>query len=183
MEDNNDVVLDSSPEEVTEVVSEDVTTPAEAAPTKKAEEKVVPFSRFKEVNDELAKLKNQSVQKESKDVDALELIKLGKKLQDYSDEELDFATDHAKSSNPSDILKALENNMVQLAIHANREKMEKEKLSLRPSSTQSDSGKPQSFAEKLAGASLADKEKLLAEAGMYKSPRPRADRVNLGRGK
>jgi len=66
---------------------------------------------------------------------------------------------------------------------AYRSKVEKEQLALKPNGTQSDSDAPQSFSERLKTASLADKEKLLAEAGLYKSPRPKSDRVNLGRGK
>lgn len=66
---------------------------------------------------------------------------------------------------------------------AYRGKVEKEKLSLKPTGTQSESDIPKSFTDRLKSASLADKEKLLAEAGLYKSPRPKADRVNLGRGR
>lgn len=67
---------------------------------------------------------------------------------------------------------------------AYRDKIEKEKLSLKPSGTQSDSDRPMSFAERLSNTqSVAEKEKLLSEAGLYKSPRPRSDRVDLGRGK
>lgn len=173
-----DVNSDSSTEQVAD--SEVVNTP-EVAPVKTTEEKTVPYDRFKKVNEELAALKNQP--KEQKEtVDALEFIKLGKKLQDYSDTEIDFATEVAHSKSPESILKALENPMVKLAIQANREKEAKE-LSLKPSGTQSESDTPKSLTERLASASLADKEKILQEAGLYKSPRPRADRVNLGRGK
>jgi hypothetical protein len=180
MEETKDVSQDSSPEQV--AVSEDVNTPP-SVPVK-AEEKVVPYDRFKEVNDELARLKNQP-RNEVKDssVEALDFIKLGKKLQNYSDEEIDFATEVAKSKSPDAILAALDNEMVQLAISARREKLEKEQLALKPTGTQSDSDAPRSFSERLATASVADKEKILTEAGLYKSPRPRADRVNLGRGK
>lgn len=178
-EETNDVIQESSPEEV-EVVSEDVKTP-ESEPVK-TDEKVVPYDRFKKVNDELAELKKKPKEtpKES-DIDALEFIKLGKKLQNYSDEEIDFATEHAHSKNPEAILKALDNEMVQLAINARRDKMAKE-LSLKPTGTQSDSDTPKSLNERLSSASMADKEKILTEAGLYKSPRPRADRINLGRG-
>jgi hypothetical protein len=58
-------------------------------------------------------------------------------------------------------------------------KAEKEKA-LKPSATQSDSDKPKSLTEKLASASMADKEKILTEAGLYKQFRPRADRTNIG---
>jgi len=174
-----DVNSDSSTEQVAD--SEVVNTP-EVAPVKTTEEKVVPYDRFKKVNDELAALKNQPKDTTKETVDALEFIKLGKKLQDYSDTEIDFATEVAHSKSPESILKALENPMVKLAIQANREKEAKE-LSLKPSGTQSESDTPKSLTERLASASLADKEKILSEAGLYKSPRPRTDRVNLGRGK
>lgn len=181
MEDeNNDVNSDSSTEQVAD--SEVVNTP-EVAPAKTTDEKVVPYDRFKKVNDELAALKNQPKDTtKNETVDALEFIKLGKKLQDYSDTEIDFATEVAHSKSPESILKALDNPMVKLAIQANREKEAKE-LSLKPSGTQSESDTPKSLTERLASASLADKEKILQEAGLYKSPRPRTDRVNLGRGK
>jgi hypothetical protein len=66
---------------------------------------------------------------------------------------------------------------------AYRAKKEKE-LSLKPSGTQSESERPMSFADKLKSTpSMADKEKLLTDAGLYRSPKPRTDRVDLGRGK
>ena len=42
-------------------------------------------------------------------VDSIDLIKLGKKLQDYSDDELDFVTKFAGTKKPEEVLKALEN--------------------------------------------------------------------------
>lgn len=63
---------------------------------------------------------------------------------------------------------------------AYKQKVEKEKLALKPSGTQSIENQPQTLADRLKNASLADKEKILAEAGLYKTPRPRADRVNIG---
>jgi hypothetical protein len=62
---------------------------------------------------------------------------------------------------------------------AYRAKVEKERA-LSPTSAQAVTDKPKSLAEKLATASLAEKEKLLSEIGAYKSPRPRADRIKLG---
>ncbi len=124
------------------------------------------------------KHKPQEISKEG--VDSIDLIKLGKKLQDYSDDELDFVTEFAKSKKPEDVLRALENPFVQKGISAYREQLEKERLSLKPSSTQSESEQPKSLIERLKTASLAEKEKLLKEAGLYKEYRPRADRVNIG---
>lgn len=66
---------------------------------------------------------------------------------------------------------------------AYQQKTEKEKLVLKPNSGQGEGDAPKSFTERLANASVTDKEKILAEAGLYKSPRPRMDKVDLGRGK
>jgi hypothetical protein len=69
----------------------------------------------------------------------------------------------------------------QLWQNAYRAKAEKERLTLKPSGTQSESERPRSLNEKLVGASVAEKEKLLVEAGYYKSPRgPRTDAVSIG---
>lgn len=122
----------------------------------------------------------QSVSQQSQ-VDSIDMIKLGKKLKDYSDEELDFVTEFAKSKNPEEILKALENPFVQSGISAYREKVEKEKLTLTPTGTQSESDKPMSLTEKLSKAgSVAEKEKILKEFNLYKEFRPRSDRTNIG---
>lgn len=64
--------------------------------------------------------------------------------------------------------------------NAYRAKAEKERLTLKPSGTQSESDRPKSLTEKLAGASIIEKEKLLKEAGLYKEFRPRADRREIG---
>ena len=132
---------------------------------------MVPYDRFKEVIEENKKLKSQPKGQEKSSVDALEFIKLGKKLQDYSDEEIDFATNYAKSKSPQDILSALDNEMVQLAINAKREKVEKERLTLKPSGTQGDYEKPQNLEDQLENAqSNEEREKILEEIGLYKSP-------------
>ncbi len=160
---NEDVILDSSPEEVLEV-SEDVETPNEPEPVKL--EKTVPYSRFQEVNEELKKLKN----KPQSEVDTVDLIKLGKKLQDYSDEELDFVTEFAKSKKPEAILKALENEFVKTGIEARRAKVEKER-GLAPSGTQGELDKPKSVVDKLKTSDMKEKEDMLAKMGLYKNPR------------
>jgi len=114
--------------------------------------------------------------------DSIDLIKLGKKLQDYSDEELDFVTEFAKSKKLEDILKALDNQFVQQGIISLREKVEKEKIALKPSSTQSESDSPKTLHERLTNASLEEKEKILAEIGAYKSPRPKSERQQIDKG-
>lgn len=60
-----------------------------------------------------------------------------------------------------------------------RAKVEKERA-LKPSNVQEEAPREKTLGEKLATASLEEKEKLLTEAGYYKSYRPRADRQNIG---
>lgn len=117
--------------------------------------------------------------------DAIDLIKVGKKLQNYSDEELDFVTEYAKSKDPEAILKALDNPFVQHGINSYRDKVEKEKLSLKPNPTQPDSDMPISLEEALKTAKTPqEKEALLKEAGLYDTtPGYRSDRVEIGRKK
>ncbi len=99
--------------------------------------------------------------------DAIDLIKLGKKLQDYSDEELDFVTEHAKSKKPEDVLKALENPFVVSGIQAHREKVEKEK-GIKPSGTQTETDKPKSVKETIESKSMSEKEDYLKSLGLYR---------------
>jgi len=112
-------------------------------------------------------------------VDSVDLIKLGKKLQDYSDSELDFVVDYAKSKKPEDVLKALENPYVQAGIQAQREKTERERV-LTPNGAQGEFDKPKSFVDQLNSAkSLREKEDLLRAKGLYKDPRRRDDTVGI----
>jgi len=179
-EEETDVVVEeSSPQEV-EVVSEDVKTP-EAVPEKPAE-KVVPYDRFKKVNDELAALKKQPAKVVDKALDVEDYIDISTSLEGLDAREKErLAREHKLSGRG--LKEIREDEDFKLWQSAYRDKMEKEQLALKPTGTQPDSERPMSFAEKLANASVADKEKILTEAGLYKSPRPRQDRVNLGRGK
>jgi hypothetical protein len=113
--------------------------------------------------------------------DSIDLIKLGKKLQDYSDDELDFVTEYAKSKKPEDVLKALDNPFIQAGIKANREKVEKERLTLKPNATQPDYDAPKTLEERLNEA-YTDKEKqeILEEFGLYQEPKRRPDTFNVG---
>jgi len=89
-----------------------------------------------------------------------------------------LASEHKMSGKPLKDIRESED--FQLWDSAYRQKVEKERLALKPTGTQTESDRPQSLADKLANASQADKEKILAEAGLYKSPRPRLDKVNIG---
>lgn len=136
----------------------------------------------KVMEDKLNAAINKPRSGETVGVDALDFIKLGKKLQDYSDVEIDFATNYAKSKNPEAILEALDDEMVQLAIQSKREKVEKERKALAPNSTQSNDDQPRSMEEILStpGMSMAEKEKFLIEQGLYVLPKQKQDRTNIG---
>jgi len=62
---------------------------------------------------------------------------------------------------------------------AYRAKQEKE-AALKPNSAQSEEDAPRSLAERLRNATVAEREEILREQGLYKEFRPRADRVKIG---
>ena len=64
---------------------------------------------------------------------------------------------------------------------AYREKVEKDKT-LAPNSPNDETDKSKSLTEQLATATIAEKEKLLEDAGLWKSPRPRKDKTTIGDG-
>jgi len=186
MEEENDVTQDSSPEEEEEteeesIVSEDVNTP-EAEPINTAKkEKVIPFSRFKEVNDELSRLKKEPKRVVNTTLNVEDYIDISASLEGLDKREKEYlASQHKLTGKPlSEIRKDEDFQLWQSAYQTKREK----ELSLRPSGTQADSDKPMSLIERLKNATLADKEKLLEERGLWKNPKQRTDRIDLGRGK
>jgi len=134
---------------------------------------------------EAQKIRAEKAEKEAKlareqkvpvqETNSIDQIKLGKKLVDYSDEELDFVVEHAKSKKPEDVLEALKNPYVVAGIEAQRMKVEKEKT-LKPSGGSPEVEAKKTVKEILATGTDAEKEKVLLELGMMKNPRPRADR-------
>jgi len=127
---------------------------------------------------ETERLRNAS----TKSLDVEDYIGISASLEGLDQREKEYlAQQHKLTGKPLDEIRKDEDfGLWQSAYQAKREK----ELSLKPSGTQSDSEKPMSFAEKLKSTtSMVDKEKLLTDAGLYKSPRPREDRVSLGRGK
>lgn len=65
---------------------------------------------------------------------------------------------------------------------AYKRKVEKEKSALPPTNTQTTENAPVSLDKKLEdpNLSMAEKEKILSEAGLYVSPKRKSDRVNIG---
>lgn len=172
------VVPTSTPEPVVETVREDVITPTPPTPETKLEEKVVPYSRFKEVNDELATLKKNPPTASTKSLEIDDFINISASLEGMDQREKEYlAEQHKLTGRPLNEIKQDEN--FQLWQTAYKQKVEKERA-LKPSSTQTVSDKPMSLGDKLKGATLEEQEILLSEAGLYSSPRPKADRVTIG---
>lgn len=174
---NEEEVLEELPEEVVEEVVETEIEPAPKA------EKTVPYSRFKEVNDKLKEIKEQPVKVINSSLDVGDYIDISASLEGLDQREKEYLAQQHKQTGKS--LKEIRNDEdFGLWQSAYRAKQEKELLTLKPNGTQSESDRPMSFSERLSNTqSMADKEKLLTEQGLYKSPRPRSDRVDLGRGR
>lgn len=100
-------------------------------------------------------------------VDPVGLVRLGKNLQEYSDDELDFVLGFAKSRKPEDILEAAKNPFVQAGIQAQREKVDKEKT-LKPSGGQPEVEVKKSNQDILRNGTLAEKEELLKKLGVLR---------------
>ena len=120
--------------------------------------------------------KTPPINKQENRVDSIDQIKLGKKLHDYSDDELDFVTKYAGSKNPEEVLKVLNDPFVVAGIQARRELVEKEKLVLKPSGTQPDFEENLSLDDRLERAtSFDDKQTILQDVGLYQEARRRTD--------
>lgn len=66
--------------------------------------------------------------------DPLEIVRLGKSLKDYDEDETEFIIRNAQSKNIDGIMKAEKDEMVQMAIKSRREKLAKENKVPSPSS-------------------------------------------------
>lgn len=175
-----DVTPESSPAPVQEPVREDVQTPpAPPAPQPKAEDRVVPYDRFKEVNDELARLKKTPPATNTKSLEVDDFINISASLEGLDQREKSYlAEQHKLSGRPLSEIRNDENFLLWQSAY--KAKVEKERAQLKPSSTQTDTGSPKTLADRLKGASLEEQERILSEAGLWKSPRPKADRVVIG---
>lgn len=116
-----------------------------------------------------------------KSLDVEDYIDISASLEGLDQKEKEFlAREHKQSGKPLNEIRKDEDFLLWQSAY--RQKVEKERLTLKPSSTQVESDKPRTLKEKLQGASIEEKEKLLTEAGYYKSPRPKSDRQNIGTG-
>ena len=184
MPENLEVETDNTQKEVeTDITPEEAETSqetqTEAPLTKEQKSKLDSFDRIYAENKVMkAKLKqtNPPEEKETSEEeveeweapsDPLEVVKLGKVLKDYTEEETEFIIRNAPTKNIDGIINAEKDEMVQLAIKSKREKVAKEKA-LNPSTTQSETPiKPKTLEEALAACKTREeKEKILTEIGM-----------------
>lgn len=186
---NENETPESLPEEGEELdgqpVSEDVKTP-ESAPQDKSE-KTVPYERFQEVNNKLTELKKQLEESEPKKapatkvvktLDVDELVSINASLEGLDTREQEYLVRQYKmTGQPMKEIRDSED--FTLWQSAYRTKVEKDK-SLSPSSTQPDANQPVSLKDKLTNATIAEKEKILEEMGLWQNPRKRADKRNIG---
>ena len=162
MPNENDVILDSSLEQVVDN-SEVVKTP-ETTPDKKIE-KVVPYSRFKSVNDELAALKAKPVQVVNSSLDVNDYIEISASLEGLDAREKEYlAKQHKVTGQPlNEIRKSEDFGFWQSSYQG---KKSRDQASLTPSTKQPDDTSPISLEEALNNAStIEEKEAILAQVG------------------
>lgn len=185
-ENEKDVEQDSSPEKVEEqvipAVSEDDKTPSISEP--KNTDKTIPYSRFKEVNDELAALKKRPESTKSLEVD--DYINISASLEGLDRKEQEFlAEQHKLTGRPLSELRKGENFL--LWQQGYKSKVDKERA-LKPTGSSDEEERPSTISAKLREASglknwraeLEEKEKLLEQAGLYKAPKPPQVRQRIG---
>ncbi len=174
-----EVETEDSPEEAE--TSKETQKEAELTPEQKS--KLDSFDRLYAENKDLKKkIKTIATAKPPEEVevwetsnDPLEVVRLGKVLKDYSEQETEFIIRNAPKKNIEGILKSEKDQWVQAAIQSTREKVAKENAA-KPSTKQPMSEAPKTLTEKLKSATaegimadvrkLADKEKFLEEAGL-----------------
>lgn len=171
-EEGKDVPLESLPGPV---VVDPPKDPAELTPK---DEKTVPYERFKEVNDELAKLKKEPVKVINKALGVDDYIDISAALEGLDPREKQYlANRHKETGKQLAELRGEED--FSLWQTAYRAKVEKEN-SLKPSNKQPEVDSPKSVEDFLRGATMEEKEKFLTENNLLKQARPRADRVDIG---
>jgi hypothetical protein len=188
MNEENGVTPQSPEEKVETVVEETPATPASESvitpPTapQKPVEKVVPYERFKEVNDELSRLKTQGTNTKALEVD--DFINISASLEGLDQAQKEYlAEQHRLTGKPLGEIRNSENFSLWNSGYQN--KVEREKA-LKPNGTQGEADKPKSLVDKLnelgAGGirnNLGEMEKELEKRGLYRSPRNNMHRTSI----
>lgn|SRR3990167_1218963 len=177
-----------TPENTTEEIKEPVKEPVEEpeeAPEKSELEALNKqlFERAKKAEAEAKanKVRLEALQKTStKSLDVEDYIDISTSLEGLDQKEKGYlAEQHKLSGKPLAEIRKSEDFLLWQTAY--RQKVEKEKLTLKPSGTQPESDKPKTTAERLKEArTLAEKEAILIERGLYQPPRRRPDQVIIG---
>ncbi len=142
----DEILADASnnvPDSEVEKTPEEVVQP-------KAEPKTVPYDRFKEINDENKRLKTSKIG----GTNPMEVVKLAKALEGFSEDEVDFITRNSGSAKIDDIIKATKDEWVKDAIDARRKKASDSKKI--PGSTSPDFSSPSKNYRDIAKMSKED---------------------------
>lgn len=136
-------------------------------------------AELKTREEELARTKSERVQ--SQGLDVTDYIDISASLQGLDQREQEYlAREHKLTGKPLSEIRQSED--FQFWQQAYRQKVEKDRKTLTPSSVQDEVDRPKSFEQKLAEAkTIKEKEDLLRSVGMYKENRPRDDRTTIGR--
>lgn len=186
MEDEKDEISESSTEkevvEETPIDSEVGKTPTPLAP--KSSDKTIPYERFKEINDELKRLKAEINNKSTDSLGIDEIVMTTSALKDLDRREQEKALLESKLTGKK-VNEVISDEDFKLWQTAYRSKVEKEQAALKPSNKQLEEDRPKSIAEQVANADLKTMEEVLAKAGLYKDPRGGrnngVNRVDIGR--
>lgn len=145
--------------------------------TKAEKEEEARIAKEKELNELISKGKPEAPASKAA-LDVEDYIDISASLEGLDQREKEYlAQQHKVTGKPlSDIRKEEDFQFWQTAY---RQKLEKE-LALKPSGKQDDADKPKSLSDRLASASLEEKEKILSEAGLYKAPKVRPDIKKIG---
>jgi len=147
------------------IVPEEKATPETKEETPKPEVDVKTVLAQKEhFRDKAEKLEKENAELRGKPAETnltMEAIKVGKKLDKFSEEEIDSIAKIIRSDKPSDILAALENPLVMQGIQTAREKVTKENKV--PSSSGSSGGDSFPSSDKIESMERDDHKKLWKE--------------------
>lgn len=137
-------------------------------------------AKFEKAEKALNTLKAKPAESSKASLDVEDYIDISASLEGLDQREKErVAREHKLSGRP--IKEIRQDEDFTLWQKAYREKVETEKLTLKPSGTQPDEDRPMSLEEALKqpGLSFADKEQILKGVGLYKENTPRKDRVNI----
>lgn len=129
----------------------------------------------------IASERERGISGNSKPLEVEDFIGISASLEGLDQREKEFlANQHKLTGKPLADIRKDEDFLLWQSAH--QAKVEKEKLALKPNSTQVTDDTPVGLEKKLQdpNLSMAEKEKLLTEAGLYKSPKPRTDVRNIG---